>query len=317
MRKRAVGFAALCLMLAWAGVVSAKLVAHWKLDETAGTTASDASGNGYHGRLMGGVTWVAGEIDGCIEVNGSNGYVDFGNPAGWPDGRKARSLCAWAKTDTISSGWKWIAAYGSPATGQAMFIGLNGSALYGGGYGDDISVANFWQTGVWRHIVLTYDGSTARLYADGVEVISAAKAWNLVLNRAHLGRQINDAAEFWDGMIDDALEERQLAFVDKGGAIVLALRPVQHALARHHEGEAHSLGRHRLLEIGMREAEPHDSLSGMDAQPWLQRRADQAGGRLAQRPLIELAEINDIHGYNLNVRKENCSPCPCQTKIMV
>jgi len=204
MSKRAVCFVGLCLVLAWAGAVSAKLVAHWKLDETAGTTASDASGNGYHGRLMGGVTWAAGEIDGCIEVNGSNGYVDFGNPAGWPDGRRARSLCAWARTDTISSGWKWAAAYGSPATGQAMFIGLNGGTLYGGGYGDDISVANFWQTGVWRHIALTYDGSTARLYADGVEVISAAKAWNLVLNRAHLGRQVNDAAEFWDGMIDDA-----------------------------------------------------------------------------------------------------------------
>jgi hypothetical protein len=192
-----------CLVLGLAGAVSGKLVAHWKLDETTGTMASDSSGNGYNGTLMGGATWAAGAIDGALEVNGSNGYVDFGNPSNWPDGRNARSLCAWARTDTVAAGWKWIAAYGSPATSQAMFIGLNGSALYGGGYGDDILVNNFWQTGVWHHLALIYDGSMARLYANGVEVISAPKAWNLVLSRAHLGRQVNNAAEFWDGAIDD------------------------------------------------------------------------------------------------------------------
>jgi len=169
----------LCLVLGSAEAVSAKLVAHWRLDETTGTMASDSSGNGYNGTLMAGATWVAGAIDGALEVNGSNGYVDFGNPSDWPDGRKARSLCAWARTDTVAAGWKWIAAYGSPATSQAMFIGLNGSALYGGGYGDDILVNNFWQTGVWHHLALIYDGSMARLYADGVEVVSAPKAWDL------------------------------------------------------------------------------------------------------------------------------------------
>ncbi|MHC4071237.1 MAG: LamG-like jellyroll fold domain-containing protein, partial [Planctomycetota bacterium] len=29
------------------------------------------------------------------------------------------------------------------------------------------------------------------------------KNWNLALGRAHLGRQVNDAVEFWDGLVDD------------------------------------------------------------------------------------------------------------------
>ena len=96
-----------------------------------------------------------------------------------------------------------MAAYGSGLTSQAMFIGINGTALYGGGYGDDISVADFWALDEWRHVALTYDGAMARLYADGIEVASAAKNWNLVPSRAHIGRQVNDVAEFWDGMVDD------------------------------------------------------------------------------------------------------------------
>jgi hypothetical protein len=34
-------------------------------------------------------------------------------------------------------------------------------------------------------------------------VASATKNWNLALSRAHVGRQVNNYAEFWDGLIDD------------------------------------------------------------------------------------------------------------------
>jgi len=90
---------------------------------------------------------------------------------------------------------------------------------------------NFWQVGIWHHICLTYDGSTARLYADGVEVASEAKDWNLNLSLGHLGRQVNSAAEFWDGAIDDVrvyskvLTPEQIAEVMRGNT-KLASSPV-------------------------------------------------------------------------------------------
>ncbi|MBP7053142.1 MAG: LamG domain-containing protein [Phycisphaerae bacterium] len=222
MRRTGVCLAGLFLVLASAGDVSAGLVAHWKLDETTGTVVSDSSGNGYDGTLVGGVTWVAGMINGALELDGT-GYADFGNPAGWPSGKAARTLCGWGKTNSVDAVWKWIAAYGSAGTDLAMFIGLNGTALYGGGYGDDVYVSNFWEVGVWHHICLTYDGTTARLYADAVEVTSAKKNWNLVLSRAHIGQQVNDLSEFWDGMIDDVrlynrrLTDDHVAVVCAGG----------------------------------------------------------------------------------------------------
>ena len=35
------------------------LAAHWSLDDGAGTTAEDISGNGNHGKISGKVKWVA------------------------------------------------------------------------------------------------------------------------------------------------------------------------------------------------------------------------------------------------------------------
>jgi hypothetical protein len=179
------------------------LVGCYTLDEGSGTRAGDSSGKGHHGTIRGNPQWSAGVVGGALTFHGSGDWVDLGNPADWPAGAAARSLCAWAKTADPAAGWHWIAAYGSPNTSQAMFIGSNAAALYGGGYGNDVAVDGFWTAGVWHHIALTYDGTTARLYADGVEVVSVAKTWNLVRSQARIGQQVNDLSEFWNGAIDD------------------------------------------------------------------------------------------------------------------
>jgi hypothetical protein len=179
------------------------LVGHYKFDEGSGAKAVDSSGRGHDGAIVGSVDWIAGMVNGAVVLGGDGDWVDLGNPADWPAGREPRSLCAWARTEDVLATWHWIAAYGTGATSQAMFIGLNGVALYGGGYGNDVYVANFWEVDVWHHIALTYDGTTARLYADGVEVASAAKNWNLVRRQARIGQQVNEYNEFWNGAIDD------------------------------------------------------------------------------------------------------------------
>jgi hypothetical protein len=204
MYKRSITLICLCLILGLAGVAPAALVAHWKLDDGSGTTARDSSGNGFDGTLIGGPTWIVGTDGGALQFDGRDDYVDFGSPASWPSGKSPRTLCGWGRTDTIASGYRWMAAYGSAVTGQAMFIGMNGSTLVAGGYGgDDVMVNNTWVAGEWSHVALTYDGTTAKAYLNGREIGSVAKNWNLVLSRAHIGRQVNDAAEFWDGGVDD------------------------------------------------------------------------------------------------------------------
>ena len=211
-------------------ITDPSLVGWWTLDEGMGTIVVDWSGHNNHGTLRGDPQWVSGYNGIALELDGSDDYVDFGNPPDLSAGMSARSMCGWGKTNTVAGGWRWIAAYGLAATSQAMFIGINGDDLFGGGYGDDIQQNDFWEVGVWHHICLTYDGTVAKLYADGIEVASGAKNWDLVLNRAHIGRQVNNAAEFWDGLVDDVRiynkvltqEEIQLAM---RGAPLLAWGP--------------------------------------------------------------------------------------------
>ena len=184
-------------------ITDPNLVAWWKLDEGEGTTVLDWSGHGHHGTLIDHPQWVPGYDGGALELDGADDWVDFGNPPDLPSGTSARSISAWAKTDSVAGGYRVPVGYGSPAGSQAMCFAINGDTLYGSGYGNDLIVNDFWEVGVWYHLCLTYDGTTARLYADGIMVISEAKDWNLVLSRVRIGRQVNEAAEFWDGLVDD------------------------------------------------------------------------------------------------------------------
>ena len=178
---------------------SAALVAHYALEGN----PNDSSGNGYQGTEIDGISYATGVDGQGVQLDGLYDYIDFGTPAGWPESLEPRTMTGWGLTETTDAGWRWIAAYGTGATSQAMFIGLNGPDLYGGGHGDDVMLADFWTVGEWHHIGLTYDGATARLYADGVEVAAEAKNWNLVPDRAHIGRQVSDQIEFWMGAVDE------------------------------------------------------------------------------------------------------------------
>ena len=68
------------VILALAGMATAGprgLVGYWTFDEGQGTTAFDSSGNGLHGTLRGGPTWVtAGQVGGALDFNGTTAYVE-------------------------------------------------------------------------------------------------------------------------------------------------------------------------------------------------------------------------------------------------
>lgn len=187
---------------------SSGLVGYWPFDEGSSTKVIDQSGNGDNGTWNGtpagsGSYYGPGKVGNYAGAfNGSNDYVDFGNPTILPSGYSPRTLCAWGELTSIPGSWGWMAAFGTAGTGEAMFIGTNGTTLYMGGYGNDISVAGFWKAGTWNFICNVYDGATAYLYANGTLLSSAAKSWNLVHAYTYSGRQVN-GGEYWPGLVDD------------------------------------------------------------------------------------------------------------------
>jgi hypothetical protein len=174
-------------------------IARWKFNNN----ANDASANAINGTALNSPTYTADSKEGAysLTLNGTNQYIDFGNPTQVPAGTSARSLSAWAKTAT-TTGTRQIAAYGTATIRKSMGFGMNGTTLTAGAFNDEFNVTSFWTTGVWHHIVLTYDGTTARLYVDGTEVTNSAKSWNLTRSTVVVGRNVNGNS-YWNGQVDD------------------------------------------------------------------------------------------------------------------
>lgn len=174
------------------------LVARWSLNGNTNDGVGTANGT-----ITGSPTYSTDAKEGSSSMtfSGTTQYVSMGNPT-LPSGTAPRTIMAWAKT-TATTGTRYIFAYGNTTTDQGMNIGMSNLQLTGGANGTNQTYDNFWAAGVWHHIALTYDGTTAKLYADGVLVSSAARSWSLVLQGAFIARHTSPG-NYWSGSVDDA-----------------------------------------------------------------------------------------------------------------
>ena len=154
---------------------------YWRLGETTGTTATDAAGGNHPGSYSAtGVTLgqqgsQSADTDSSTAFSGSSSFV---SASGVPNFSGAFTIEAWVRSAAIQSdkgiAGKWRAA-GEASAGGAM-LWINNSGNYTLAVTN--SAANYLATsaspipGVWEYIVGTYDGSTLRLYRNGVLVTS-------------------------------------------------------------------------------------------------------------------------------------------------
>jgi hypothetical protein len=177
---------------------TAGLVGAWGFNEGTGTTLGDSSGNGRTGTITG-ATWTTGRFGQALNFTGSAlvdlGDLDLTGPftvMAWMQTRslytgtcgslvmKARDygfeLCSGQLAAKIASGTAWSAAVTQPLTSADL--------------------------NVWKHVALTYDGTTLRFYLGGVLINTAAGAHTTNNNPLLLGRWTPDS-EYWNGLIDE------------------------------------------------------------------------------------------------------------------
>ena len=77
-------------------------VGYWKLDETSGTTAADASGLNYPATFTGGASWTTGRVGGGAAFNGTDGSAGTSAPVLRTDA--SFTVGAWARLTTGSWG---------------------------------------------------------------------------------------------------------------------------------------------------------------------------------------------------------------------
>lgn len=191
---------------------SSSLQAWLKFDESSGTSADDATGNGWIGTLVNGPIWVPGYSSNAVNLSGSSQYVTL--PAGVVSNLNDFTLSAWVKQASIST-WSRIFDFG---TGQTAYMFLTprggpGSVIRfaittGGGAGEQVidGTASL-PTGVWKHVAVTLSGSKGVLYVDGVPVgtnsaMTLTPARLGITTQNYIGKsQYNDP--YLNGQVDD------------------------------------------------------------------------------------------------------------------
>jgi hypothetical protein len=123
--------------------------------------------------------------------------------AGFVYGANPRTISCWMYVNSITnSQYHWGWSYGTPGVGLAMFLGTINSTFYFGGYANDITASGV-PLATWFNITGTYDGTTAILYVNGVELNRGTKTWNTTQSGGFVGCQVS-GAEFHDGRVSNA-----------------------------------------------------------------------------------------------------------------
>ncbi|MEM7262598.1 MAG: LamG-like jellyroll fold domain-containing protein, partial [Planctomycetota bacterium] len=186
----------------------------WGFEEGGGTDALDSSGNGHDGVLENGADRnVDGYFGSALETNGSSGNVNLGT-LDIPSGEL--TIMCWINADDFGVDDARILSKSTSASSNDhvwMLSTIDGPSLRFRLKTDDgsdtstlIGSGGTFAAGTWVHAAATYDGSTMRLFQDGVEVGSAAKSGAVAQAptvAAWIGGNPGRSNQVFDGRIDE------------------------------------------------------------------------------------------------------------------
>jgi len=195
------------------------VVAHWKLDETAGAVAADYSGHGYEPNTFDGTLinmddsdWVPGRTGNALDFDGVNDYVAVDDICTALAG-KDLTVSAWVKAPTLNPATQFMISINSSG-------GNNNKLLMGTPAGTaTLSLADsvpVWRhttatviDNTWHHVAYVLDDSfdIITVYVDGSEVLSFTSTISIAADDVFSLAQEYDAGmatgDFYDGMLDD------------------------------------------------------------------------------------------------------------------
>ena len=191
------------------------LIGYWPLDEGAGTTTVDASGNGHLGTLVNGPQWVD-EVG--LHFDGDNDYVDVGVLDGSGD---ELTLAAWFYSEDLASCVSRDCRIVSKATGTAendhYFMlstiqsgnetRLRFRLKTDGSTETLIASSGNLPEDTWVHAAAVYDGSNMQLFLNGAAVGTTSRTGGLTTNDSIPvwigGNPPGGSDRPWEGFLDE------------------------------------------------------------------------------------------------------------------
>src|SRR5437870_2956511 len=136
-------------------------------DEGAGSLASDSSGNGNAGSLLGGTAWAAGKLGQALSFDGVSGNVTAATTAGL-NLSTTLTMAAWINPSDVTA-YRTIVAKGAFwQRGYGMNL-INGKLnLVKVGIGD-VTSSVLLSAGTWQHVAITWNAATSevKFYLNG------------------------------------------------------------------------------------------------------------------------------------------------------
>lgn len=186
---------------------------HLKLDESSGSVAADATGNGWEGTLVNGPAWSAGRLNNGVNLDGLNDYITL------PDGLLANlgnfTISAWVKLDVVNA-WSRLFDFGKGSGTYCFLTARNGAtntvrfAITAAGIAGEqkIDGTAALPANVWTHVAVSLNGTTGTLYVNGVasgtNPAMTVSPYDLgITTRNYLGRSQFLADPYLDGTIDE------------------------------------------------------------------------------------------------------------------
>jgi hypothetical protein len=209
-------FAAACLPIppALLAQPAAGLRVHWKLDETSGATANDASLNNVAGTLANfpadDSQWVPGKNGGALRFANSS-YVAAGGLAPI----QSTTWAAWVSlTATPNNGAVISSTFAGATAGHSLGFGSAATAMQPRVVWNHNTAATILlsptpvQMNEWNHVAVSYDAaaSSLKLYVNGEQkAASTAPAASTAFTTINLGRREASANTPLTALIDDVV----------------------------------------------------------------------------------------------------------------
>ena len=227
------GFVAVLLA---AGGVRAELVAHWKLDETTGTTAYDSVGD-LHGAMANMdplSVWVDGKVDGCLSFDGVDDNVAL--PSNLNLNSSSMTISLWFKSNADQgsfAGMVFRRTQDENATGFGFGRNINELGYHWNNRQYDWNSGLVVPNGVWLFAAISIEPTQATIYVSDPnrgQLLSAVNPHEVhteTFNNAAIGADIYwEGGRYFNGLIDDvriwdsALSSEEINELYAGAAVI-------------------------------------------------------------------------------------------------
>jgi hypothetical protein len=184
------------------------LVAHWKMNDTSGTTVVDTKGNnGTSARDTSLMSTTSGKIGNALVF--TKAQSDKITTSFQPSlGNGTFSVSFWMKSPQLNLTQEYFAlAWGNVAQYQGIGFAWEYTSSrilfdkWGSG-GDSLRTSSRMDDGNWHHVVGTYNGTTAELFVDNDSI--GTKSWplNIQTNSLIVGDRPTYSGHY-SGLLDD------------------------------------------------------------------------------------------------------------------